>query len=137
MWNDFKNFAFKGNAFDLAVGVVMGGAFGAIVTSAVNDMLMPLISTLTGGTNFSSHWAVLSGSPKSAAYADAAKEATLFGWGNFIQVLITFLAIAAFLFVLVQFSSSLKKQAPQAAPAGPTLDQQLLKEIRDSLAKKK
>ena len=53
MWNDFKNFAFKGNAFDLAVGVVMGGAFGAIVTSVVSDMLMPLISVVTGGTNFS------------------------------------------------------------------------------------
>ena len=137
MWNDFKNFAFKGNAFDLAVGVVMGGAFGAIVTSVVSDMLMPLISVVTGGTNFSSHWAVLSGTPKSAAYADAAKEATLFGYGNFIQVLITFLAIAAFLFVLVNFSNSLKKAVPAAPAAGPTMDQQLLMQIRDALAKKK
>ena len=133
MWNDFKNFAFKGNAFDLAVGVVMGTAFGAIVTSVVNDMLMPIISVITGGTNFSSHWAVLSGTPKSADYAAAAKEATLFGYGNFIQVLITFLAIAAFLFVLVRFSSSLKRSEPPAPPPAASKTEVLLQEIRDGL----
>ena len=137
MWNDFKNFAFKGNAFDLAVGVVMGGAFGAIVTSVVKDLLMPIISVITGGTNFSDHWFVLSGTPKSADYAAAAKEATLFGYGSFIQAVIAFIAIAAFLFILVRISTSMKKTAPAPAPSGPTLDQKLLMEIRDSLAKKK
>ena len=134
MWNDFKNFTFKGNAFDLAVGVVMGGAFGAIVTSVVKDLLMPVISVVTGGTNFSDHWVVLSGTPKSADYATAAKEATLFGYGNFIQAIIVFLAIAAFLFVLVNISNSMKRPVP---PAGPSSTDKLLMEIRDSLAKKK
>ncbi len=134
MWNEFKNFTFKGNAFDLAVGVVMGGAFGAIVTSVVKDLLMPIISVATGGTNFSDHWVVLSGTPKSTDYASAAKEATLFGYGNFIQAIIIFLAIAAFLFVLVNISNSMKKPAP---PAGPSSTDKLLMEIRDSLAKKK
>ena len=137
MWNDFKNFAFKGNAFDLAVGVVMGGAFGAIVTSVVKDLLMPIISVITGGTNFSDHWVVLSGTPKSADYAAAAKEAALFGYGSFIQAVIAFIAVAAFLFVLVNISNSMKKTAPPAPPAGPSSTDKLLMEIRDSLAKKK
>jgi len=137
MWNDFKNFAFKGNAFDLAVGVVMGAAFGSIVTSVVKDLLMPIISVITGGTNFSDHWLVLSGATKSADYASAAKEATLFGYGSFIQAVIAFIAIAAFLFILVNISNSMKKTAPPAPPAGPSSTDKLLMEIRDSLKPKK
>jgi large conductance mechanosensitive channel len=139
MWNDFKNFAFKGNAFDLAVGVVMGGAFGAIVTSVVNDILMPIIGFLTGGVSFVNKFIPLSDKVKAAGYAEAAKEGAVLGYGALIQAIISFLAIAAFLFVLVRISNAMKKAepaAPAAAPA-PTMDQKLLMEIRDSLAVKK
>ena len=134
MWNDFRNFAFKGNAFDLAVGVVMGGAFGAIVTAVVNDLLMPIISVITGGTNFSNHFSILSGAVTSPVYAEAMKQGTVLGWGNVIQAIITFLAIALFLFVLVRFSNSLKKAEPAAPASGPSSTDKLLMEIRDGLA---
>ena len=107
MWNDFKNFAFKGNAFDLAVGVVMGVAFGAIVTSVVNDLLMPLISALTRGVNFKDMYLPLSDKVNAATYVDAVKQGAAFGYGSFIQAVIAFLAIAAFLVILVRISTSL------------------------------
>ncbi|MDE2383872.1 MAG: large conductance mechanosensitive channel protein MscL [Alphaproteobacteria bacterium] len=133
MWNDFKNFAFKGNAFDLAVGVIMGGAFGAIVTSVVNDILMPVISLITGGVSFTNRFAVLAGKTDAGAYADAAKQATVLGYGSLIDAIIHFLAIAAFLFMLVRISNSMKKAEPAPPPAGPTPTEALLAEIRDSL----
>lgn len=136
MWNDFKNFAFKGNAFDLAVGVIMGGAFGAIVNSVVNDILMPIISVLTGGVSFVNKFIPLKDGITATNYADAAKQGAVLGYGSLIQAIISFLAIAAFLFVLVRISNSMKKATPPAPPAGPTLDQQLLTQIRDSLAKR-
>ncbi len=136
MWNDFKNFAFKGNAFDLAVGVILGGAFSAIVNSVVNDILMPIIGFLTGGVSFVNKFLPLGAGVKAANYVDAAKEGAVLGYGSLIQAIISFLAIAAFLFVLVRISNSMKKAAPPAPPAGPTLDQQLLADIRDSLRKR-
>jgi large conductance mechanosensitive channel len=136
MWNEFKDFAFKGNAFDLAIGVIMGGAFGKIVGSLVDDLIMPVIGLLTGGISFSQHFLSLSSAVKSTNYADAAKEGAVFGYGNFVQVLIGFLILAAVLFVLVKFSNSLKKKTPPAAPAGPTPSEALLAEIRDALKKR-
>jgi large conductance mechanosensitive channel len=133
MWNDFRNFAFKGNAFDLAVGVVMGGAFGAIVTSVVNDILMPIISVITGGVSFTNRFAVLSGTTEAAAYVDAAKQATVLGYGSLIDAIIHFLAIAAFLFLLVRMSNTMKKAEPAPPPAGPSSTDKLLMEIRDGL----
>lgn len=133
MWNDFKNFAFKGNAFDLAVGVIMAGAFGAIVTSLVNDILMPIISLITGGVNFINRFAVVSGETTATNYADAAKQATVLGYGSLIDAIIHFLAIAAFLFVLVRMANSMKKAEPPAAPAAPSSTDKLLMEIRDGL----
>ena len=133
MWNDFKNFAFKGNAFDLAVGVVMGGAFGAIVTSVVNDIIMPIIGVLTGGVSFVNKFVPLSSAVNATNYADAAKQGAVLGYGSLIQAIISFLAIAAFLFVLVRISNSMKKAEPAAAPAGPSSTDKLLMEIRDGL----
>jgi large conductance mechanosensitive channel len=137
MWNDFKNFAFKGNAFDLAVGVVMGGAFGAIVTSVVKDILMPIISAITGGISFENKFLPLSSSVNATNYADAIKQGATLGYGSLIQAIISFLAIAAFLFVLVRISNSMKKTAPPPPPAGPSSTDKLLMEIRDGLKPKK
>jgi len=133
MWNDFKNFAFKGNAFDLAVGVVMGAAFGSIVTSVVNDILMPIIGLITGGVSFTNKFLALSANVNATNYVDAAKQGAVLGYGNLIQQIITFLAIAVFLFCLVRFSNTLKLATPPAPPAGPSSTDKLLMEIRDSL----
>ncbi len=133
MWNDFKNFAFKGNAFDLAVGVIMGGAFGAIVTSVVNDILMPIISVLTGGVSFVNKFVPLNSAVNATNYADAVKQGATLGYGSLIQAIISFLAIAAFLFVLVRISSSLKRSEPPAPPPAASKTEVLLQEIRDSL----
>jgi large conductance mechanosensitive channel len=133
MWNEFKNFAFKGNAFDLAVGVIMGGAFGAIVTSVVNDILMPIIGVLTGGVSFVNKFVPLSAAVNATNYADAVKQGATLGYGSLIQAIISFLAIAAFLFVLVRVSNSMKKAEAAAPPAGPSSTDKLLMDIRDSL----
>ena len=133
MWNDFKNFAFKGNAFDLAVGVVMGGAFGAIVTSVVNDILMPIIGFITGGVSFTNKFIPLSSAVNATVYAEAAKQGATLGYGALIQAIISFLAIAAFLFVLVRVSNTMKRAEPAAPPAPPSSTDKLLMEIRDGL----
>jgi large conductance mechanosensitive channel len=133
MWTEFKNFAFKGNAFDLAIGVIMGGAFGKIVDSMVGDLIMPIVGYLTGGTDFSNKFAQLAGAP--ATTLAAAKEAgATFAYGNFITILINFLILAFVLLQLVKISNRMKKAEPAAAPAGPTASEKLLAEIRDSLA---
>ena len=133
MWNEFKNFAFKGNAFDLAVGVILGGAFSAIVASVVNDILMPIISVITGGVSFVNKFVPLNSAVNATTYADAVKQGATLGYGSLIQAIIAFLAIAAFLFVLVRISNTLKKAEPAPAPAGPSSTDKLLMEIRDGL----
>jgi large conductance mechanosensitive channel len=136
MWTEFKNFAFKGNAFDLAIGVIMGGAFGKIVDSMVNDLIMPIVGAVTGGVNFSNYFLGLSSAVNATNYADAAKQGATFGYGNFITVLINFLILAFILLQLVKVSNRMKKAEPAPAPAGPTASESLLAEIRDSLKKK-
>jgi large conductance mechanosensitive channel len=137
MWNEFKNFAFKGNAFDLAVGIIMGTAFGKIVQSLVDDLIMPIVGAVTGGANFSNYFVGLSSNVNATNYVDAAKQGATWGYGNFITVLINFLILAFVLLQLVKISNRMKKAEPPAAPAGPTASEALLTEIRDSLAKKK
>ncbi len=133
MWTEFKNFAFKGNAFDLAIGVIMGGAFGKIVDSMVGDLIMPIVGALTGGVDFSNKFAQLAGAP--AATLAAAKEAgATFAYGNFITIVINFLILAFILLQLVKFSNRLKKAEPPAPPAAASTSEVLLKEIRDALA---
>lgn len=136
MWNEFKNFAFKGNAFDLAVGVIMGGAFGKIVDSVVNDLIMPIVGAATGGADFSNYFLGLN-SAVTAPTLDAAKEqgATL-AYGNFITILINFLILAFILFQMVKVSNRLKKAEPPPPPPAPSATETLLAEIRDSLKKK-
>ena len=136
MWTEFKNFAFKGNAFDLAIGVIMGGAFGKIVDSMVGDLIMPIIGLLTGGIDFSQKFAQLSGAP--AATLAAAKEAgATFAYGNFITILINFLILAFVMLQLVKMSNRMKKAEPPAPPPAATTTEVLLKEIRDALASPK
>ncbi len=133
MWNDFKAFAFKGNAFDLAVGVVMGGAFGAIVTSVVNDIIMPIIGVLTGGISFQNKFFPLNSAVNATNYADAAKQGAVLGYGSLIQAIISFLAIATFLFVLVRISNTMKRSEIPAPPPPASTTDTLLAEIRDGL----
>jgi large conductance mechanosensitive channel len=135
MWKEFKDFAFKGNAFDLAIGVIIGGAFGKIVDSLVNDLIMPIIGAITGGLDFSNYFAGLSSSVTAPTLAAAKEQGAVFAYGNFITVLINFLIIAFILFQLVKVSNRMKKAEPPAPPPGPTKTEELLAEIRDALKK--
>ncbi len=132
MWQEFKDFAFKGNAFDLAVGVIMGGAFGKIVDSMVGDLIMPIVGFITGGVDFSQKFAQLAGAP--AGTLAAAKEAgATFAYGNFLTILINFLILAFILLQMVKISNKMKKATP---PAPPPASEVLLGEIRDALRKR-
>ncbi|MBR6846659.1 MAG: large-conductance mechanosensitive channel protein MscL [Bacteroidales bacterium] len=136
-FKEFKEFAMKGNVMDMAIGVVIGGAFGKIVTSLVSDIIMPLIGAVTGGLNFTEwKWvireAVMDGET-------VVKPALTLTWGNFIQVVFDFIIIAFCIFLVVKGMNKLKKKeepAPEpVAPAEPSEDIKLLTEIRDLLKK--
>ena len=135
---EFKEFAMKGNVMDMAVGVIIGGAFGKIVTSLVNDVLMPLISTATGGIDFTNLFINLSDDAKYATLA-AAQEAgaSVFAYGQFIQNIIDFIIIAFCIFLMIKGMNKLKKEKPAEpeAPKGPS-QEELLAEIRDLLKNK-
>ena len=133
MWDEFRNFAFKGNAFDLAVGVIMGGAFGKIVDSIVNDLIMPVVGAVSGGADFSNYFLPLNKAVTATNYADAVKQGATLGYGNFITVLITFLILAFILLQLVKMSNRMKRAEPPAPPPPASTTDTLLAEIRDSL----
>jgi large conductance mechanosensitive channel len=136
MWTEFKNFAFKGNAFDLAIGVILGGAFGKIVGSMVDDLIMPIVGLATGGIDFSNKFIQLAGAAGATDLESAKKAGATFAYGNFITIVIGFLILAFILMQLVKISNRMKKAEPPAAPAGPTASESLLAEIRDSLKKR-
>ena len=131
MLKEFKEFAFKGNVMDLAVAVIIGAAFGKIITSLVNDLLMPLISILLGGISFADLKCIIT--PASGDVAEVA-----FRYGAFIQSLVDFLIIAFSIFMIVKLISSRKKKEPIAepAPAESSKEELLLEEIRDLLKTK-
>ena len=135
MWKEFKEFAFKGNVLDMSIGVIIGGAFGKIVTSLVNDIIMPFFGFITAGTDFTSLKLVLSPAELDAAGAVLKPEAAIM-YGNFIQNIFDFFIVALCIFIFVQQISKLNKKkeepAPEPAPAGPTTEE-LLSEIRDLL----
>jgi large conductance mechanosensitive channel len=139
MASEFKEFAVKGNVVDLAVGIIIGGAFGKIVSSVVNDVIMPPIGLLLGKVDFSNLFINLSGK-EVASLADAKKAglATL-NYGLFLNTCIEFLIVAFAVFLLVKQINRLKKEAPAApaAPPEPPADVKVLTEIRDLLASKK
>ena len=135
--SEFKEFAMKGNVMDMAVGVIIGGAFGKIVSSLVSDVLMPLIGKLTGGVSFTDLFVNLGdGNYSTLAEAQEAGAAVL-AYGQFIQNIIDFIIIAFCIFLMIKGMNKLKKEKPAEpeAPKGPT-QEELLAEIRDLLKKK-
>lgn len=134
--NEFKEFAMRGNVVDMAVGVIIGAAFGKIVTSLVSDIIMPVVGVLTGGTNFSEYkWVIKEGVTQGTEIITPEVAVT---WGAFVQTIVDFLIIAFCIFVAIKFINKLsRKKEPDpepAAPAGPT-QEELLTEIRDLLRK--
>jgi large conductance mechanosensitive channel len=134
MWKEFKTFIAKGNAIDLAVGVVIGAAFGKIVSSLVDDVIMPPIGLLLGKVDFSQLFVSLDGQTYATFAAAQAAGAPTLNYGNFITVAIQFVIIAWAIFLLVKGINVLKRNE-EAKPAEPTPEVKLLTEIRDSLAK--
>ena len=139
MLEEFKKFALRGNVVDLAVGVIIGAAFGAIVTSAVQDVFMPVIGAVTGGLDFSNYYIALSSAvQKGAAYADAKKQGAVIGYGQFITVAINFAIVAFVLFMVIRAMNKLtakEEEKPEAVAEVPA-DVKILGEIRDILAAK-
>ena len=133
MLEEFKKFILRGNVVDLAVGVIIGAAFGAIVNSLVADIIMPLIGAATGGLDFSNYFVPLSSKVTAPALVDAKKQGAVFAWGNFITLVINFLIIAWVLFLCIRGINRLKAPEAPAAPAPPSKEVQLLTEIRDLL----
>ena len=142
---EFKEFAMKGNVIDLAVAVIIGGAFGKIVTSVIDDLVMPIVAAIVGKPDFSSiYFAMGKGAENIPAGSTLAKakelapDAAIFAYGNFITVAINFALLALIVFMLVKTINRMRKaevEAP-AAPAAPTATEQLLAEIRDELKNK-
>ena len=134
---EFKEFAVKGNVMDMAVGVIIGGAFGKIVTSLVNDVIMPLIGKLTGGVSFVDLFVNLGDGNYPTLAAAKEAGAAVFAYGQFIQNVIDFIIIAFCIFLMIKGMNKLKKKEEPApeAPAGPT-QEELLTEIRDLLKNK-
>ncbi|MBI5927245.1 MAG: large conductance mechanosensitive channel protein MscL [Aquabacterium sp.] len=136
--SEFKEFAVKGNVIDLAVGVIIGGAFGKIVDSLVNDLIMPLIGKVVGGLDFSNYYVALAGQQAGLTLADAKKAGAVFAYGSFLTVALNFMILAFIIFLMIKQINRIKKEAPAAAPAAPAPtpeDIVLLREIRDSLKK--
>ncbi len=134
---EFREFAVKGNVIDLAVGIIIGGAFGKIVDSLVRDVVMPVVNAILGGAvDFSNKYWVLSGNVPAGASLDAAqKSGVVFAWGSFITVLLNFIILAFVIFWMVKAVNRLKSQQ-EAAPAATPEDVALLREIRDELKKR-
>jgi large conductance mechanosensitive channel len=136
--SEFKAFAMKGNVVDLAVGVIIGGAFGKIVDSVVNDLIMPVVGRLFGGLDFTNYFFPLKDVPPGTLHTvDAVRKAgvPVLAYGSFITISLNFLIMAFIIFMMVKQMNRMKKEAPPPAPAAPPEDVVLLREIRDSLRK--
>ena len=140
MMGEFREFAVKGNVIDLAVGVIIGAAFGKIVDSLVKDMIMPIVSRVFGGLDFS-NWFVPLASPPAGYSGPMTYEALtkagvpLFAYGNFITVTLNFIILAFVIFLMVKQINRLKRETPPPLPAAPAEEVLLLREIRDALKK--
>ena len=140
MMQEFREFAVKGNVIDLAVGVIIGGAFGKIVDSVVSDLIMPVVGLVFGRLDFSNLFVVLGTVPAGTAMTlDALKKAgvPVFAYGNFLTVAVNFIILAFIIFIMIKQVNRLKREAPAAAPAPVATPEDivLLREIRDSLKK--
>jgi large conductance mechanosensitive channel len=137
MLKEFREFAMKGNVVDLAVAVIIGAAFGAIVTSLVGDIIMPIIGAITGGLDFSNYFTGLSKAVNATNLADAKKQGAVLAWGNFLTLTLNFLIVAFVLFLVIRTMSQFKRkdEAKPAEPPKPSDEVVLLTEIRDLLKK--
>ena len=131
MLKEFKEFAVRGNVVDMAVGIIIGAAFGKIVDSLVGDVIMPIISRIFGGLDFSSYYLPLAGQAYGLPLAEAKKLGAVFAYGNFITVLLNFVLLAFIVFLMVRQINRLKREAPP--PAAPPEEVMLLREIRDAV----
>ena len=138
MLKEFKQFAMRGNVVDLAIGVVIGAAFGKIIESLVADVIMPVIGAVTGGLDFSNYFIGLSSAVNALTLAEARKQGAVLAWGNFLTVSVNFLIIAFVLFLAVRGLNRLKRAEPEpvAETPKPTRSEALLEEIRDLMAKR-
>jgi len=137
--SEFKEFALKGNVMDLAVGVIIGGAFGKIVDSVVGDLIMPIVGRIFGGLDFNNYFLALSGQT-ATTLVEAKKTGAVFAYGSFLTVAINFIILAFIIFLMVKQVNRLKRETPAAPPAPPPPtptpeDVLLLREIRDALKK--
>ena len=136
--SEFREFAVKGNVVDLAVGVIIGAAFGKIVDSLVNDIVMPVVGRVFGGLNFADYYLALAPIPPNIPQTlEAVKKAgvPVIAWGNFVTISLNFMILAFVIFLMVKQINRLKREAPKA-PTAPPEEVALLREIRDSLARK-
>jgi large conductance mechanosensitive channel len=140
MIKEFQELISKGNVMDLAVGVIIGGAFGLSVNSLVGDIIMPIVGAIFGGFDFSNSFLPLSGNVTAVSLEEAKKQGAVFAYGNFLTVVINFLILAWIIFLMVKgvntMRKKLEKQKEAAPPGPPPADVQLLTEIRDLLAKR-
>ena len=136
MLNEFKEFISKGNVMDLAVGVIIGGAFGKIVDSLVNDVIMPIVGAIFGGLDFTNYFIPLSSAVTATSLEAAREQGAVFAYGSFLTVVLNFLILAYIIFLMVKAVNRLraKEEPAPEVPAAPPADVQLLGEIRDLLA---
>lgn len=133
MMQEFKGFAIKGNVVDLAVAVIIGGAFGKIVDSVVQDLIMPVVSKVIGGLDFANYYLPLNNQGTQLTLIEAKKAGAVFAYGNFLTIFINFLILAFIIFQMVRILQKAKKNEPAAAPAPTPEEVLLLREIRDAL----
>ena len=132
MLDEFKKFALRGNVVDLAIGVIIGAAFGGIVQSLVADILMPVVGAVTGGLDFSNYFVALSSKVTADSLVEAKKQGAVLAWGNFLTLVINFTIVAFVLFMIIRLMNRLVR-TEEKKPAAPTKQEELLTEIRDLL----
>ena len=132
MMQEFKRFISRGNVMDLAVGVIIGAAFGKIVDSLVQDIIMPIAGKLVGGLDFSNYYLPLNGQSTGMALAEAKKAGAVIAYGNFITIALNFIILAFIIFQMIRLFNKMKREEPPPAAATPE-DVMLLREIRDAL----
>jgi large conductance mechanosensitive channel len=139
MLKEFQEFISRGNVIDLAVGVIIGAAFGKIVSSLVDDIIMPLIGAILGGLDFNNYFLPLASTVTATSLAEAKKQGAVFAYGSFFTVVINFLILAWIIFLMVKMVNNLRRRVAAEKPVkpeAPPADVQLLTEIRDLLAKR-